>query len=390
MNILIITPVYVPAYIFGGTVTAISQLAKALNENSGINVTVYTTNASGKENKLDVELESITLVDKVPTIYFDCGRWNKSAYYSAQLIQYLENDINQFDIVYISSIWQWLGYKSAKICIKNNIPFILGTHGSFSENLRKKSKLKKNIYYNIFLKNILRKASAIHVTGRQEVIDAGDWLNDYNTMIKPNIIDSKNYYIMDKDEIKQKIFTKYNIPKHAKLILTVSRPDWTKRVDLLLKAIRETEDLYLIYVGNTDSLIVDEWIEMSVDLNVEKRFMCIGELYGEDLLEIYNIADVFSLVSVNENFGMVVVESMLCGTPTLISREVGVSEHLLNNTYSQITNLDVSSIKENLHTILEKHYDKDDIRRSVLEIFSGKVLSKKYINEFQKILEGAK
>ncbi len=152
MKILIITPTYAPAWKFGGTVAAMTQLAHALNSHEDVSVTVYTTNASAEEEKLDVDMGVPVKVEGVTTFYFDCGRWNNSGFYSTDMINSLEEKIHQFDMVYISAMWQLLGYKSAKICIKNKIPYVMGIHGSFSRELRQKSKLKKEIYHKLLLK----------------------------------------------------------------------------------------------------------------------------------------------------------------------------------------------------------------------------------------------
>lgn len=386
MKILIITPTYAPAWKFGGTVAAMTQLAHALNSHENSSVTVYTTNASAEERKLDVDVGVPIEVEGVTTFYFDCGRWNNSGYYSVDMMKSLEGNIHQFDIVYISAIWQFLGYKSARICIKNEIPYVMGIHGSFSKELRQKSKFKKTLYHQLLLKPILKKAKAVHVTGEQEIKDSGGWLDKYVSIKVPNIINSEKYYVIDNSSIKQKFKKNYHIPEQSKIILTVCRPDWMKRVDILLESIKDNDDYYLVYVGNEDSNIVDGWKDKAKDLGINKRFVCTGELRGEDLIIAYNSADLFSLISSNENFSMVVVEALLCGTPTLISKEVGVGEYMKNNAYVVITNLNKEQISFELNKILQKDFRKESIRESILDLFSEEQLASVFIEAFQNIV----
>jgi len=388
MKILIITPTYAPAWKFGGTVAAMTQLAQALNSHPTTSVTVYTTNASNEEEKLAVNLETSTKVDGVPTFYFDCGKWNSSAFYSVDMIKDLKNNVHKYDIVYISAIWQLLGYTSAKICSKHKIPYVLGIHGSFSKRLRQRSKLKKEIYYQFLLKTILKKAAAIHVTGDQEIKDAGGWIDNYTTIKIPNIINNSKYTILEEPLIKQNFRAIHNIPKNSKIILTVCRPDWMKRVDILLEAISSNENYYLIYVGDIKNTIVKEWKDKAKKLELTNRFICTGELKGVNLIAAYNNADIFSLISMNENFSMVVVEALLCGAPVLISEEVGVGEYLNENPYTIITKLDKDIISKKLDNFFDRNttIDKNKVRNSILNVFSSKHLSNLFINNFQEIL----
>ena len=385
MKILIITPTFAPAWKFGGTVTAMLQMAKALHISKDVVVTVYTTNASGEENKLAVSTSSIGEFEGIKTWYFECGQFNNSAQYSKELIYNLKKTVTNFDIVYISAIWQFLGYKSAMICKDNNVPYIVGTHGSFSKDLRKKSFLKKNIYYYLFLKRMLKNSLAIHTTGKQEVLDSDGWIEHKNIIKIPNIIDSSKYYLPS--DISYNLKEKLKIPIDSKIILTVSRPDWKKKVDLLIEAVQRMDNVYLVYVGEEKSIIVDKWKSLAKDLNIGDRFKCTGKLSGNDLLSAYATSDIFALASVNENFGMVVIEAMLCGLPVIISEEVGAGEYLNDNEFTKIVKLESSELEYGIKEMLSKEFDKEEIVNSVKNLFSTKRIANEIINNYKNFLE---
>jgi glycosyltransferase involved in cell wall biosynthesis len=65
-------------------------------------------------------------------------------------------------------------------------------------------------------------------------------------------------------------------------------------------------------------------------LGISNKVLFPGFLRGGELSAIYRSADLFVMPSVAEPFGLTALESLLCGTPVLISKTSGVSEVLKN------------------------------------------------------------
>jgi glycosyltransferase involved in cell wall biosynthesis len=53
-------------------------------------------------------------------------------------------------------------------------------------------------------------------------------------------------------------------------------------------------------------------------------------LRGKELAEVYRSADVLVMPSVSEPFGLIPLESLINGTPVVVSKQSGVSEILTN------------------------------------------------------------
>jgi glycosyltransferase involved in cell wall biosynthesis len=51
-------------------------------------------------------------------------------------------------------------------------------------------------------------------------------------------------------------------------------------------------------------------------------------LQGEELRDAYNAADIFVLPSLQENFGIAVVEAMSAGCPVIVSEEVSLAQEI--------------------------------------------------------------
>ena len=107
MKILHVIPSYEPAWAFGGTVTATSQLCRAL-AGAGVDITVYTTDADGRGGHLAVPIAQPVDVGGVRVYYFHCNIGPGSAFHSSGLSKTLRATVKDFDLVHVSAIWQWL------------------------------------------------------------------------------------------------------------------------------------------------------------------------------------------------------------------------------------------------------------------------------------------
>jgi glycosyltransferase involved in cell wall biosynthesis len=60
------------------------------------------------------------------------------------------------------------------------------------------------------------------------------------------------------------------------------------------------------------------------NLGISSRIVWVGSLRGRQKWAAYRRAEAFVLTSHSENFGIVVVEALACGTPVLISERVNI------------------------------------------------------------------
>ena len=78
--------------------------------------------------------------------------------------------------------------------------------------------------------------------------------------------------------------------------------------------------------GDMESRMVDE----AVRLGMSDKVIFTGFLRGPDIDRAYRMADLYVMPSISEPFGITPLESLRNGTPTLISKQSGVSEVLRN------------------------------------------------------------
>jgi len=154
MRILFVLPAYEPAWSLGGIVRCMSNLCRALVA-QGHTVAVYTINSDGLGNGVGVQLvcRSTSVgfkctISRPPLALRVCG-------ISRTLISHLRKSVRQFDIVYVSAVWQWLGRDTTAICKDASIPSVFGTHGSLIPRLLRRHGLRKRLYWHFVLLNAL-------------------------------------------------------------------------------------------------------------------------------------------------------------------------------------------------------------------------------------------
>lgn len=90
---------------------------------------------------------------------------------------------------------------------------------------------------------------------------------------------------------------------------------------------REPKTLFLI-VGSGEQYY--ELIELAAELGISRNVVFAGFQRGKNWRDSFAIADLFVMPSISEPFGLTPLEAAGYGTPSLISRQSGVSEVLSN------------------------------------------------------------
>ena len=117
-----------------------------------------------------------------------------------------------------------------------------------------------------------------------------------------------------------------------KIVLFLGRITIQKGPEYFLEAAskvaEEEPNVLFVMAGSGDMMY--KMVERASDLNIGHKVLFPGFLKGAALNRIYDMADVYVMPSVSEPFGIVPLEAMSHGVPTIISKQSGVSE-VVNN-----------------------------------------------------------
>jgi glycosyltransferase involved in cell wall biosynthesis len=121
---------------------------------------------------------------------------------------------------------------------------------------------------------------------------------------------------------------------------------------------------------------IPEWINLFLLENelIDKFNFLLGGIKRNELPTIFNESDVFVSTSITENFGVAMVESLMCGTPVISTRNGG-AEDFISNKNGFLTNIkDFCDIGEKLNLIAQKEviFEKTNVRKTVLYKYGKK------------------
>lgn len=140
-------------------------------------------------------------------------------------------------------------------------------------------------------------------------------------------VDTDKFIPKDKNK---DLIRKYNIPENKFVLLTVGRLDRFKGHSLVIEALKYLPDdiIYLIVGGGK----LEEELRLNVsNLKLQSRVIFTGRVPENELVDFYNLCDVFILISKfdkNEGEGLPLtpIEASSCSKPIIVGDEDGSRE----------------------------------------------------------------
>lgn len=315
MRILFIIPSYKPAYIYGGPIEAVSNLAEAL-AGQGHEVTIYTTNANGKDD-LSVECSTPLIVDNVTVYYFKRttgGHLN----FSPDLLRTLNQTLSKFDVIHIQSWWNLVAMPAAWICLRHKITPVVSPRGTLTTYTFQHSKrFIKSGFHRLAGRKWLEQTSLLFTSAREQA-EALQFVQPLHAEVLPNI---HSFPALQHNRVED----------DSKMrLLFLGRIDPAKNIEYLLKEITTHLKIpfQLSIAGDGDPAYVDKLKAMTPG---DKRIKWLGKVEGVEKFQLLRASDLMVLPSHTENYGNVVLESLSQGTPVLLSDQVGLKDYVIRN-----------------------------------------------------------
>jgi glycosyltransferase involved in cell wall biosynthesis len=186
---------------------------------------------------------------------------------------------------------------------------------------------------------MLKCANAVLFTTHDEKEKVEKYLNTkLNSEIIPNAVDINLF-----NSTNINFRSKYKISESTFLMIHYGRISKKKGIEYVIKVLpkllKVRKDILYIIVGGDDEDYKKEIVKIAKEKNVFSNILFTGLVTQSEGLSALRASDLFILTSLSENFGMSIVESMLCGTPTIISNNVGISDEVVKNNAGIVVDL---------------------------------------------------
>ncbi len=177
--------------------------------------------------------------------------------------------------------------------------------------------------------------------------------------VLPVTFDASHFSIRPKPDY---LLKRYHLQPNQPIVLTVARLADSQRFkgyDQILHALpimRQTiPDIHYVIVGKgSDRPRIERLI---AELGVQNCVTLTGFVPDEELCDHYNLCDLFAMPSKREGFGIVYLEALACGKPTLGSNQDGAVDALCQGKLGALVDPDdIPAIAQTMIQILQGNY----------------------------------
>ncbi|WP_417177111.1 glycosyltransferase [Bacteroides sp.] len=273
--------------------------------------------------------------------------WKTPLALSSNFKRYLlEND---YDIYHANTIWLYPTHITCKVARKKKRPYVLSPHGMLYPTALKMNAWKKWPMKKLWFDKDIMNASCLHATCEQEM----KYIREYGYCGPVAVIPNPVVFPHD-------VHLKTVLPAQ-KSIGYLGRLHPIKNIERLLEATAE-----VVRRGHTDFRVeimgkgtdkYENFLHSEVwRLGLEGKVDFIGFVSGKEKYDKLAMLRAMFVPSVQENFGMIVPEALICGTPVYAS--LGTPWKELNDyDCGWWQNNDIATIADVIENILQK---KDD------------------------------
>jgi len=276
--------------------------------------------------------------------------------YAPRGIPWLLQHAERYDCIIVHGTWLFPSFSAWITWRKTQVPYFIYVHGLLDPALKRLFPLKhfkKTLQWRLVEHRVVRDAAGMIFTGTVERDAARVCFSPYQAkeLIVPYCVGEP-----PERDVKavDRLFQAFPELARKRLVLFMSRLHPKKGCDLLIRAFAETcsqdPSLHLVIAG-PDSIGWRAALEHLVEsLGVKSRVTWTGMLLGELKWAALQAADVLVLPTHQENFGIILVEALACGTPVLTTRRTNLWSHIVEERAGLVGEDDLESVTEVLST----------------------------------------
>lgn len=279
---------------------------------------------------------------------------------------WLRKNICKYDLVIMHGVWGLIYLETAHIARRFKIPYVVRPHGSLDLFDLQKKRLAKKISGPLFIRKYIEGSAAIHITAKLE----GDRLQTYGGRGRIAVLPIP--FPPSREEGDRIRFRrKWGFGDEDFIILFLSRIDYKKGLNLIVPTLAKLKPgfpkLKLAICGSDSNGYerkVRRWV---TEHGMESSVVFCGFLAGRDKCDAFSGSDCFVLPSLNENFGIAVIEALISGLPVIISDNVYIWKEIEEKNGGWICNYSIESLYGTMLQIVNRPEELEIKRNSARE-----------------------
>ena len=386
MRILHVVSFYEQDVTKGGVAKAAGLLARA-QARIGNHVTVFTTDSSVNEQRLNPEVQNRQGV----RVYFFPARQASRFFFSWPLLRGCVERTKEFDIVHVHGLWSFPGTWGALAARWARVPYIVSPQGMLNDWAIRFRAYKKIPYWYAIERRTVGGASWVHFATEEEQRQAQPWLEGKKTKVIPIGLDLQEFAALPpRGEFRDR----QRIPRGKPLLAFLGRIHPVKGLDALLRALvrikAEFPGVILALAGSDEGGYGGQLQGLAQSLGVHGEVQWLGTIDEQDKRAFLADADLFVLPSFTENFGLAAVEAMAVGCPVILGRGVNIAAQVESYKAGCV----VSTEPEALATVIIDTLRKPETRQSmgkagqrlVAEWYDGEAVAREMLKGYEECL----
>ncbi len=232
------------------------------------------------------------------------------------------------DVLHLHGPWAIPNVQMAALAREVGTPYVVSPHGMLDHWSMSQGALKKRLHLAIFSRRMLDRARTVHFEGRVEMEQGRQFTSAPVTMGPPPPIDPRPFRAPPvTPDLARATFPQVHTPNAVLLFL--GRLNYKKGPDKLLHAAAEWKKrglpITVVIAGLAQPPEFGEYLpRLANELGVADVCHFVGLVSGEAKWSLLAAADLVVLPTLQENFGIALVEGLAVGTPVLTTKGVDI------------------------------------------------------------------
>lgn len=298
----------------------------------------------------------------------------------------LERLVPQHDLVVLHGVFDLASLVGGRMARRFGVPYLLWPHGSLDPYDLTKHAVAKRRLAGVWRENLDGAAALMCTTTRE-----AELLTTFGSRTRREVLPLPLYdelSELDRPAARRLL----GLRQEARVVLYLGRIDPKKGLSLLLDAFEQVAGRHdvLVIAGSGDRKLTEALRMRAHASRNADRILFTGWVDQRRRGELLAAADLFVLLSDNENYSMATAEAVAAGLPTLVSDQVYLADELARCQATVVVARSLPMVARQLRRLLDDASLRDVIgatgRRWAAEHLSVPRVAQRYANLVGKVL----